>query len=76
MANDPDYKCDECGKQSTRKDLTVKKAVFLEMGNSANTLRTRVTAWLCVECLRKDEDWNRPRYQPKPKPKKINAGSR
>lgn len=74
MANDPDYKCDQCGKQSTRKDLTVKKAVFLEMGNSANTLKTRVTAWLCIDCLRVDPDWNKPRYQPKAKVR--NARSR
>lgn len=61
MANIPDYKCSnlECGKPTTRDDLTVRKVTFLEMGAGGKTIRSRVSGWLCPSCVVKDDDWNR-----------------
>jgi DNA-directed RNA polymerase subunit RPC12/RpoP len=57
------YACTKCGKEVPSRDrLTVKKAVFTTMGSPAKTLRSRVTVWLCPECLTKDADWNREPY--------------
>ena len=59
-----EYACTRCGRVvEDRDDLTVKKASFHAMGSKARTFRSRVVAWLCPDCLRKDADWNRPAYQ-------------
>lgn len=59
-----EYACTRCKRVvEDRDDLTVKKASFHAMGAKARTFRSRVTAWLCPECLRDDIDWNRPAYQ-------------
>ena len=60
MANEPVYKCSTCGAHRSRAELTVKKSVFLEMGEGARTLRSRVIGWLCKGCLSEDADYNRP----------------
>lgn len=59
MANEPDYICTECGSDSTREQLTVKKVSFLEMGLNGRTLKSRVVGWLCPSCVNKDADFNR-----------------
>ena len=62
-----DYSCTACGEAVGRKQLTVKKATFLEMGTGARTIRSRVVGWLCDPCLKKDADWNRePFVLPRP----------
>lgn len=72
MANQPYYGCTRCGADTVRNLLTVKKAVFLEMGEGGRTLRSRVTDWLCPECVAKDADWNRPKFAPPRTIKPIN----
>lgn len=62
MANEPNYACTRCGSDTKRELLTVKKSVFLEMGEGARTIRSRVTDWLCPPCVAGDHDWNRPRF--------------
>lgn len=57
MANEPDYACTRCGTDTARDLLTVKRAVFLEMGEGARTLKSRVTDWLCPKCVASDADW-------------------
>lgn len=52
-----------CGRTVERELLTVKRAVFMEPGEGAKTLRSRVIAHLCPECVAKDLDWNRPPHQ-------------
>ena len=59
MSRTPDYRCSSCGNEYARHELTVKKSVFLEMGEGARTIRSRVTGWLCGGCLREDSDYNR-----------------
>lgn len=54
-----DYICTSCLSPTRRADLTVKKAVFLEMGAGAKTIRSRVIDWLCADCLASDPDYNR-----------------
>jgi hypothetical protein len=63
MAVDPNYECSRCGKPTRREMITVKRAVFLEMGERARTIRARVVDWLCPECVAADVDWNRPPYR-------------
>lgn len=62
MANNPDYKCTQCGKPTERDLLTVKKVVFLEMGLGGRTIRSRVVAWLCPYDIKQDDDWNREKF--------------
>lgn len=64
MSNIPTYACTQCRRPNNREDLTVKKAVFLEMGEGARTVRSRVIAWLCKYCLEKDEDFLREKFNP------------
>lgn len=54
-----DYFCNNCGKKTDRDKLTVKKAVFTDMGTRARTHKSRVTDHLCPSCLSADPDWNR-----------------
>lgn len=49
------YRCTECGKEQDRDDLTVKRVQFRGMGARGVVVATRVTAWLCGDCLAKDE---------------------
>lgn len=54
-----DYFCSKCGKKTDRDKLTVKKAVFTDMGTRARTHKSRVISHLCPDCLRADEHWNK-----------------
>jgi hypothetical protein len=54
-----DYYCTRCGNKTPRDKLTVKKAVFTDMGTKARTHKSRVTAHICPTCLVKDKDWQR-----------------
>lgn len=71
MANNREYVCTKCGKSEQRSLLTVKKAVFLEMGEGGATVRSRVTDWLCPPCVAKDEDWNREKFVPVTPPQSL-----
>lgn len=64
MANKPNYGCTRCKKPKDRDELIVKKALFVEMGEGSATVRSRVTDWLCPDCLRKDPDYLREKFQP------------
>lgn len=64
MANQPHYACTRCSKPTKREELTVKKALFTEMGMGAGTKRARVTDWLCSTCLDSDPDWQREKFSP------------
>lgn len=59
MANEPIYECTQCKATPGRDLLTVKKAVFLEMGMGGRIIRSRVTDWLCPSCTAKDPDYRR-----------------
>lgn len=64
MATEINYACTLCGNDTKREELTVKKSTFLEMGEGARTVRSRVVAWLCPRCVIGDADWNRPKFAP------------
>ena len=57
-----DYFCTRCGKRTDRDKLTVKKAVFTDMGSRAKTHKSRVIRALCPKCLPTDADWQKPGY--------------
>ena len=63
MALELEYKCTRCNRETPRDELTVKKSVFLEMGERARTLRSRVVGWLCPPCIVDDSDWQRPPHR-------------
>ena len=70
MPNQPHYGCtnpDCLSPDVDRELLTVKKVVFLEMGEGGRTVKSRVTAWLCPTCTATDPDWNREKFNP-PRP--------
>lgn len=52
-----DYRCTRCKTATKREELTVKRAVFLTMGEKPKTLRSRVVEWLCKTCLVSDPAW-------------------
>lgn len=62
MVAEEKYICSRCNTPTPRNLLTAKKAVFLEMGERAKTIRSRVTHWLCPNCIAADADWNQPAY--------------
>lgn len=62
MAQDHEYVCNGCGKLTARSLLTVKKILFTGMGAGAKTDRARVRAWLCLPCVKEDQDWNLPAH--------------
>lgn len=64
MPNQPHYACTQCKRNTPREDLTVKKAMFTEMGEGARTIRSRVVDWLCPLCLTKDTDYQREKFSP------------
>ncbi len=59
-----DYFCTNCGRKTDRDKLTVKKAVFTDMGSKAKTHKSRAIAHLCDRptCLPADPDWQREPY--------------
>lgn len=63
MANQPVYECSNCTSSPGRELLTVKKVMFVEMGVGGRTLRSRVTGWLCPECVARDPDYKREAFQ-------------
>jgi hypothetical protein len=65
MSNLPVYRCTKCKRDCKRAELTVKKAVFLEMGEGARTVRSRVMEWLCESCLEVDPEYNKEKFAPK-----------
>lgn len=69
MTNEHEYFCSNCGVETDRDMLTVKKVLFTTMGAGSTTVRSRVIGWLCVECTKKDDHWNLPRkLQPAERP--------
>lgn len=70
MARDIDYKCSKCGAkpvgpngEPTKEMLVVKKVLFAEMGTTGRTIKTRVTDWLCAECVKEDPAWQQKDYE-------------
>lgn len=64
MPNSPNYACTRCHTPTSREQLTVKLAMFREMGEGARTVRSRVIDWLCATCLDSDPDFNREKFSP------------
>lgn len=62
MPNNPNYGCTVCKAPVSRDALVVKKALFTEMGEGARTVRSRVIAWLCPQCLISDPDYQREKF--------------
>lgn len=68
------YECTRCQREVGRGNLRVKKAVFVEMGKGAPTVKSRVVAWLCIipkengapSCCDLDHDWNAKAYVDSP----------
>lgn len=73
MPNIPDYGCTKCQRSTPRDKLVVKKALFTEMGEGAGTLRSRVVAWLCTNCLESDPDYLREKFSPPRMKRELHA---
>lgn len=56
------YRCTVHNKIMPRELLMVKKVQFTEMGAGGKVQKSRVLAWLCPECVAKDPDWNRDKF--------------
>jgi len=63
MSNEPDYVCTRCDAPVGRELLTVKKVSFLEMGEGAKTIRSRVVGWLCPKCVAADAEYNLEKFK-------------
>lgn len=53
-----DERCTECNNICSKILLTAKRIQFVAVENQRKVLKSRVTAWLCEDCLAKDPDWN------------------
>lgn len=56
------YECSKCQKECGRNSLHVKRVQFREMGPNGRVIKTRVTEWLCPDCLQADPDYKRPQW--------------
>jgi hypothetical protein len=56
------YKCGPCQKEFPKELLTAKRVQFRELGTDGRVLKSRVTAWLCPECLEADPEYHIVRY--------------
>ena len=56
-----DYRCTQCGKETDRDLLTVKKVSFLEIGENPRAIKTRTESWLCPNCIKEDNAFNIPK---------------
>jgi hypothetical protein len=63
MAYDHEYICNGCGTAQKRSNLIVKKVTFAEMGEGSSTIRSRVIAWLCHNCVSRDAEWHLPPHR-------------
>ncbi len=72
MANIPSYGCTRCNKPKGRDELVVKRVQFVGMGVGADILRSRVTDWLCPDCIVEDPDYLREKFHP-PRMSELNA---
>lgn len=62
----PAYFCTVCGKRTQRSQLTVKRAIYAEMGRGGKVIRSRTTGWLCSTCRTADPDWRQDVYSDAP----------
>lgn len=60
MAAEVDYRCDTCKKKLKREECVAKKVQYATMGASARILRMRTVGWVCVPCMRKEQEYNTP----------------
>lgn len=66
MARQFIYVCTRCGNKphpndnEARELLTAKVVQFKEVGYRGKVIRSRVTAWLCPDCLKIDDTYNSP----------------
>lgn len=67
MVSIREYRCSRCGRgepEGVNRDvLVVKKVMFVGMGEGSRTLRSRVTDWLCPDCVVIDDDWRRRAFE-------------
>lgn len=59
----PEYRCTQCSNPHGRDELTVKRVQFRAMGARGKVKVTRVIAWLCDDCLVKDDVYNQHSYK-------------
>lgn len=63
------YECTKCGTvpdpdpMTAKSLLTARIVVFKTIGGYGQTVRSRVTGWLCKSCLEEDSDWQSPEKQ-------------
>ena len=60
------YKCSACQQPRARDSLTAKRVYFTTMGRGFKTIRSRTVAWLCPDCLEKDDAWTADMYSDSP----------
>lgn len=53
------YRCDVCGEGKSRALVFAKKVVFVTLGKP-KVIRSRVRAWVCIDCMQKDPDFSAP----------------
>jgi DNA-directed RNA polymerase subunit RPC12/RpoP len=53
-----EYKCSKCDGKFPKEILVVKTITFTPLAEKGRTLKSRVSGWLCPECLPEDEHWN------------------
>lgn len=67
-----DYKCDCCGRPTTRDNLFVREVTFIKLSDRKRQ-RTRRCGWICRECMTTHPDFDRERYKASPGMRDVNA---
>lgn len=64
------YECsgpDHEGERTVQRDnLRAKRVQFLKLGRNGRVIHSRVIAFLCLSCIEKDPDYQRPRLAASP----------
>lgn len=66
MPHFSDYRCTICNRETLRDLLVAKKVSFSKLGPGAKLIRSRTVAWVCDECIERDEEYNLPAFQGAP----------
>lgn len=51
------YICSACEVDVGRDSLLAKRVQFTTFGRGARPVRSRIVAWICMDCAEKDPDW-------------------
>lgn len=59
-------KCGRCDKPLKKWQVYVKQVRFVQVGMNGKVVRSRNKEWLCEDCMKQDQDYQREAFQASP----------